>query len=219
MTIEELQKQFETLTGSVDVMKKEFTVKIDAANKNAEEWKKVAESSAAEVKKLQEEAKKAEEGRVKALSEARKAEVKAFIEAAKKDGRITPAQEELIVKLAESLTSENVVATFEDKDGKKIQHTQISLFKEILGALPKAGRMRQLTPSGTGAPAAPGEGEGAAETATMFVDGKRQTVILDDTALDAETKKVIAEYRERKENISYGEAMIIAEKRLRPLEV
>src|SRR3990167_7864251 len=145
LTLDELTKKFETLTTSVDTMKKDFELKLESAKKDAEQWKTVATQKDEDLKKFKQEAETANKEKEKAYAEKRKQEDKIFLENLKKQGKLTPASQEIATKLMESMTSETVVATFEAKDGKKITHTQLSLFKELLGSLAKSPIFSQMS--------------------------------------------------------------------------
>lgn len=217
MTIEELTKKFESMQTEVSVMKKDYELKLDSAQKDAESWKKTAEAKQAEAKKFQEEAEKAKKEKEKAYSEARAKDVQVFLETAKSEGKITPAMQEIAVKLAESMTSEDEIATFGEKDGKKISHTQLSLFKEFVSSLPKIDKTKSLTHGQMIRKETPKSGTGQEEVQTMeaFVNGVKQTVILDDTALHFKAIELQEEYSKKGQRLDYAEALIQAEKLIR----
>ena len=167
MTLEELTKQFTALKADtetkLETQKKEFELKLDAAKRDGEQWKSVAETNAAEAKKFAAEAKKAEDERKATVAATKKVEMVAFIETAVKEGRLSPAMRDIAVKFAETLNTENEVAKFEQKDGSSIAHTQFSLFKMFVSMVGKAKTfaMRETTPRAEGGKTLPEETESA----------------------------------------------------------
>lgn len=214
MTVEELEKQLKTFQSDFEATKKSFELKLDAAKKDADSWKSVAEAKDAEAKKFQAAAEAAEKEKQKALSESRAKDFRSFLENAKKEGRITPAVQEIAQRLGESMTSESVVATFEKKDGSKVQHTQLSLFMELIGALQKTSVFRSLTKDNSHVEG-PASEKGEVVYSEAIINGERQRVILDDTDLDERTKLVMAEAAKVGRVLTYGDAMIEAEKLIR----
>lgn len=216
MTLEELQKQMEglkkTFDEKLDLQVKSFQVQLDGEKKQVEQWKTVAQAKEEEARVFAEKAKKADEEKAKAFAEAKKAEMKAFFEQAKKEGRITPALEEIAVKLAESMTSETVIATFEKNDGSKTTHTQMSLFKAFISGLGKTTMFREQsrTPQGV-APATPGSangGDGAVEFAEVIYGGIKKQLPMDGNDLHARAVQFQDAERTAGRSTSYEQALI-----------
>ena len=214
-TIEELSKDFESLESSVSVMKKDFELKLDSAKKDTAEWKSIAEKNAADAKKFKEDAEKAEADKKKAYQEARIKEVKSFLDKAVESARITPAARELAEKLMESMTSDAIVYTFEQKDGSKTTHTQLSLFKEFIASLKQSKVFHTLTTQHTKqAATAPLSTDDGGQVRTMAVkkDGATQELIVDDYDLGVQAMEYQQEQRKIGRVIDYGEALIAVAK-------
>lgn len=214
MTIDELTKKFETLQTGVDVMKKDFELKLENANKDVATFKAIALKKEDELKEFKEKAELAIKEKDKAFAESRKAENLNFLETLKKDAKISPAMAETAAKLMESMTSEVVVATFDAKDGKKIQHTQLSLFKELLASLSKAPVFRSMSqatvatreiPAGTGT-------EGEKQFVTVKREGGENKYEVDGTELHAAALQFQEDQRKIGRATSYEDALVAAEK-------
>lgn len=209
MDIKELEKQFSELQGQVGLLKKDFELKLAAANGEAEQWKKIAQQKEADALKFQEDAKKAKEAEAKAFAEARAAENKAFLEKLKAEGRITPAMQDVATKLMESMTSQEIVATFDMKDGKKVSHTQFSLFKEFLSSFQKSSVLKGLTPGGGSAVEVPGDGDGTEQQFTEILQGGQKVrVPLDDTNLHMSALEYIEDQKKIGRVVGYADALI-----------
>lgn len=214
MTVQELEQQLKKFQDDFDTTRKEFQLKLDNAEKDASKWKKISEDKESETRKFQEEAEKAKKERELALAEARKREVKDFFDRMKKEERITPAQEEMAARLAESMTSETEIATFGEKDGKKVSHTQLSLFKELVASMPKRPRTATLTPGGSFSPPTPeGTGEGGTDYQEVWYGGQKVLAQVDDMDLHVKALEYQEAQRAKNVTVSYEDALIEAGRR------
>ena len=212
-TIEELTKQFEALNTSVSTMKKDFQLQLDSAKKDADSWKSVASQKEEELKQFKEKAELALKERDKAFAESRKQENLSFLESLKKSGKISPAMEDTAAKLMESMTSDVTIHTFEAKDGKKVNHTQLSLFKELLGSLTAAPIFRQMSKTAQIQKETPGSNNGEEKTFTT-VKTKAGEVTYEVDGQDLHSAAIQYQEDQRKigRTVSYAEALIAAEK-------
>jgi len=215
MTTEELEKQLKSFQTDLDQTKKDFTIKLETATKDAEQWKSAAFKKDEELKAFKEKAEQAEKDKEKAYAEKRIEEDKHFLEALKKEGKITPAMQETATKLMESMTSETVVATFDMKDGKKVQHTQRSLFKELLKSFQKSNAYSILSRADSYSAETPEGGEESVEFAEIHKDGAVIKAQLDDVDLDKKAKAFQEEMRKIGKDVSYSEALISISKQLK----
>jgi hypothetical protein len=135
ITIEELEKKFAETQNQVSVMKKDFDLKLESANKTAKEFQELAEKREEALRKFTQEAEANEKTRKEQAAAAHEAEIQAFVEDQVKAGRILPAFKEKITAFMKSLTSESTVMKFSEKDGSMRTHTQISLFKELIAKM------------------------------------------------------------------------------------
>lgn len=211
-TIEELTKDFETLTGSVSTMKKDFELKLEGAKRDAAEYKSIAEKAQEDLKTFKVDAEKAQKEKEKAFAELRANENKNFLEGLKKVGKITPALQEIASKLMESLTSEAVVHTFEGKDGKKTSHTQLSLFKELLNGFSTAPILRNMSQTPAGVREIPGEQAGEKTFVKVLTGGGVQSYELDGADLDSAANQYIQDQKSLGRTVSYADALIAAER-------
>ena len=210
MTLQELEKSFGELQSSISVLKKDFDLKLDAANKNAESWKAAAEQKQAELVKYQEDVKKANEDRDKALSEARVSEIKSFVEASVKEGKISPAAKDIVEKLMQSMTGDANIATFEQKDGKKVQHTQLSLFKEFIATMAKSPIFRQMSRSGEVQKSATPAGSEEQQFTEVISGGQKKILPADGQDLHLKAIELQEESRKIGKTLSYEDALIQA---------
>ncbi len=134
-TIDLQKKTFET---QITTMKSDFELKLESAQREVESWKANAQKREEEIKKFQEQAEKSKKEAEAAIAKSREQEIKGFAESLKREGRITPAQEEIVIKLMESMTSDANIHSFKEKDGSTRQHTQLSLFKLLISSLKKS---------------------------------------------------------------------------------
>lgn len=223
MTIEELEKKMKalevTFQEKIDLQAKSFQVKLDAAEKTAEQYKTVAQASEEKAKQFEEKAKKADEEKAKAFVEAKKAEIKAFFEQAKKDGKITPAMEEIAIQLAESMTSETIVATFEKGDGSKTTHTQLSLFKAFISSFGKTRMFQEHTntsvPARQASPAGGRAEDGEEQFAEVIYGGVKKPMPLEDTELHERAVAFQDSERAAGRSVGYSDALIAASKAAR----
>ena len=213
-TIEELEKLFEKTQSDVDLMRKDFQIKLDQANSDAKQYQELAKSAQEALKKFQEDSKKAEEKRVADLAKAKESEIHEFVESKVKMGIIVPAIKEKIMTFMKTLGSEAVVAEFAEADGKKISHNQISLFKEIISQMKPAVQVgKEVSFAGYNGTESP---EGGSEKETQFMEVRKdgQTVKLPVADLDLHEKTL--EYVENQKKagvaVSYGDALIAVSK-------
>lgn len=209
MTDAEIQAKFKSFEESISLAKKDFEVKLEAANTDAKQWKETAQKNAEALKEFEAKAKKSEEDRQKLVAENRKNEIKAFVDLMKKEGRIIPAQEEAVAKLMESMTSESTVHTFAAKDGSSVNHTQYSLMKQFISSLqphkafvsmtPAAGSVARVVPSGQ-------------EEQQHFTEIKRGGAVItaqvDEFDMDVQAKSYISSQAALGKHVSYEDALI-----------
>lgn len=214
MTIEELEKKMKGLEVSfqekIELQAKSFNVQLEASKKDGEQWKTVAQAKEEEARQFKEKAEKADAEKAKAFAEAKKAEIKAFFAEAKKDGKITPAMEEVAMKLAESMTSETVIATFDKSDGSKTTHTQLSLFKSFISMLGKTRVFAEHTAGGGAHQATPKAGSGAAgeeQFSEVIYGGVKKPLPMEDTDLHARAVAFQDEARTAGRSVSYEDAL------------
>ena len=213
MTAQEVEGKLKEFQSNFDSKIKEFEVRNEAANKRADEYKKIAEDKEAEVAKFKEVAQKAENEKKVALEESRKKDISSFVESEKKNARLTPAQAEIATKLMESMTSELEVATFKQKDGKSIVHTQISLMKEFISLLPVSNRFSEISRTFEKTPSIP-NGTNEAQVYVEVVQKGSGRIKL--PVKDADIAAKIFEYQEEKRkhgvSVSYEDAYIEVDK-------
>jgi len=214
MDIKELEKKFTELSDNQEKIQKDFTLKLESAQRDAKQFKELAEKREEENRQLKDRAESAEKEKAKAFSESKKAEVKSFVEAQVKAGKIIPAHKEAVVSFMESLTSEGEVASFTDKNGSKVSHSQLSLFKDIIS------KMKQVVPVNSEFSVhevVDGEESGdTTEEKFMEVrsEGTIQKLPLQDEALALKAFEYQAEQLKLGRTIDYGEALIaVAPKR------
>lgn len=207
MTDTEIQAKFKSFEDQVTQVKKDFEVKLEAANTNAKQWEETAKKNAESLKQFEAKAKEAEDARVKLMAENRKTEIKAFVAQAKKDGRIIPAHEEIVTKLLESMTSDAVVHTFAAKDGAQTSHTQYSLMKQLIMSLAPHKAFVSMTPAGGSVRITP-EAQEETHMTEIHRGGQKVTAIVDEYETDQEAKNFIAEQAQLGRKVSYEEALI-----------
>lgn len=207
MTDKEIQDKFKVFEDQVSQVKKDFEVKLEAANKDAQQWKETATKNADALKQFEAKAKEAEEARVKLLAENRKADIKNFIDQVKKEGRIIPAQEEVVAKLLESMTSEATVHTFAGKDGASTSHTQYSLMKQFIMSMQTNKAFVSMTPSGAQVRLVPGVQEEVHMT-EIKRGGTVVSAVVDEFDTDLRAKKFIESQAQLGRRVSYEEALL-----------
>lgn len=210
-TLEELTKQFEALNTNVSTLKKDFELKLESAKKDAEQWKSVATQKDEDLKKFKLDAEKALEEKNKANAELRKQETAVFLETLKKSGKISPAMQETAAKLMESMNSEATVYTFEAKDGKKVNHTQLSLFKELLSSLATTPIFRQMTRTGEPTRETPPGTASEVTFTTVKTAGGEKEYQVDGQDLHTAALQYQEDQRKTGRTISYADALIAAE--------
>lgn len=209
MTDAEITAKFKSFEDNIGLMKKDFEMKLEAANTDAKQWKETAEKNATALREFEAKAKKAEEDRVKLLAENRKVEIKSFVDLMKKEGRIIPAQEEVLTKLMESMTSESTVHTFEAKDGSKIAHTQYSLIKKFIESMNPHKAFVSMTPSGGSVTRVlPGEEAGEVHFTEIKRGGVKINAIVDEYDTDQLAKNFIDSQAKLGRKVSYEDALL-----------
>ena len=212
MTVEELEKQLKSFQSDFESTKKDFALKLESATKDAEQWKSIAAQKEADLKKFQADAEKAQAEAKKTFAESRAKENRLFLDGLKKEGKISPATETLAIKLMESMTQDAVIATFEQKDGKKVEHTQMSLFKEMLSGLAKSPIFREMSRQANARQSVPGEGEEKEAFADIKSAGSTKRLPLEGMETHLKALEYIEEQRKIGKTVSYEEALIQAEK-------
>lgn len=144
------QDQLSAQKTQAEAIRKDFTLQLDTAKRDADSWKATAQKREQEIAQFKELAEKEKANSEKLAKESRKREISEFVDSAKKAGKIVPAQEEIVTKLMESLTSEDEVAKFKEKDGSTKNHTQFSLFKAFINSLNKRKEFSELTETPAG---------------------------------------------------------------------
>lgn len=215
-TVEELLKKFETFEKGVETMKKDFELKIESAQKDAASYKAIALQKEEDLKKFKADAEKAIEEKNKAFAETRKAENASFLEGLKKAGKISAAMEVTCVKLMESMNTETIVHTFEAKDGLKVNHTQLSLFKELLSSFGASPIFRNLTHATAPARIAAQGGEDKEKVfTTVITKAGAQNYEVDGMDLHALAVQFQEDQRKVGITVDYADALIAAEKQLK----
>lgn len=211
MTVEELEKQMKSFKDDFEKTKKDFELKMESARKDAEQWKTIAADKDKELKEFKEKQTAREQEFQASQSAARLAENKSFLDALKKAGKITPAAEVLATKLMESMTQETVVHSY-DEGGKKVTHTQLSLFKEMLKTFSKSSVFTSMTHGSQPTRETPEHEEKEENFTQVIKDGVLKTFKVDGAALDERAKSYQEEKRKNGINIDYATALIEAEK-------
>lgn len=208
--VESTLKSFQTQLNSVKIqseaMRRDFSDKLKVANTESATLRVLLKKKEDDLKTFQEQAQKDKVEKEKQFKELRTREISDFVESSKKAGKIIPAQEEAVVKLMESMTSEDSIAAFKEKDGSKKSHSQISLFKAFINGLPKRGHLQELTYSQVQEDSSPSD-----ETVTQFmdvkIDGTTISMPVEGQDLDAKAKAFMAEKSKLGITISYADAL------------
>lgn len=238
-TVEELEKMFSETQNQVSLMKKDFELKLESAEKAVNEYKEIAAKREDELRKFREESEKTERERKIALAQAREREVASYADQLVKEGKIVFAQKGKLISFLNFLDSEKEVAVFTDeKDGSKRSHTQLSLFKEFFATIKAVHPTNRQEFSKGEKPMVvlPTDGKNADENATAFTEdmlpsnirnfkeeeGQHFVEVKDKgekvkvyPALGVDFAAKIYEYQQKYreshggKEISYGDAMIV----------
>lgn len=209
MDIKELEKKFSDLSATVDVMRKDYDLKLDTAQKETASWKENAQKREDEIRILREKTEKAEKDAKEASQKARASEIKAFASELKKNGKITPAQEEMIIKLMESMTSDAAIMTYKEKDGSDRTHNQLSLFKAILQGIKTQVVYGEMTHAGAYSPSAPDSDQETEQFQEVITKGGGRTMLpKSEQALADAAEKYMEDQRVRGIVVSYGDALL-----------
>lgn len=210
MDVKELEQKFKDLSTQVDTMRKDYDLKLESATKDATQYKELAFKREEELRVFREKSEREKFEAEQRAKEAKKQEIKAFSEALVKEGRITPAQKELVGPLMESMTSDAEIHKFTEKDGAVKSHTQLSLFKAFLASLKKVMSFGEFTPSGKAEIVTPDHvGD---ESVQQFMDVKTEGSVkrmpVEDTDLAAKAFQYIEEQSKIGRRIDYYQALI-----------
>lgn len=210
-TVDDLKKQYSEMNARVSAMQKDFELKLESANRTADEWKKQAEKREEDLRSYQEKHEKEEKERLAAAAKAKESDILGFAESQIKAGKITPAVKDKIVAFMKSLNAESAVLEFTESDGSKRTHTQISLFREIIGNLkPIVPVGKEFTRSGNQSVESPSDSETDQETEQFMevhAPGGKKTLPVAEADLAAKA----FEYQE-KNKVSYEDALVAVSK-------
>lgn len=211
--LQQLTAKFTTLETNFEVEKKQNTLKLEAIEKDRNTWKATAEKNAEELVKFQADAEKARKDAAEASLKAKRAEITSFVSDLKKAGRVTPAIENMVTRLMESLTSDATVIKFEEAGGKKVEHTLYTLFKEIMQNLPKGSHALSFTRREQATKEAPKAGaEGEGRQVKIHREGQEITVETQGDDLHEAALQYIEEQKALGRAVSYTDALVAAEK-------
>lgn len=210
-TMEQLEQDFKSFQEEskkkVDALEKTFEARLKAAEDKAQASDTAAVNAEKALLEFKEKAKKESEEAAKKLAEARREDIKAFVEKAVKEGRLLPAAKEFAIQLLGSMTSDVTVATFEEKDGSKKQHTQYSLMRALIEILPAHKGFTEHTVTGKKKVENPG-----AQTEKTFTtikkSGENMEVEVDEQDLHEKAVAYQDEQRAQNKSVSYDEALI-----------
>ena len=208
--IKEMEKKFSDLSVQVDTMRKDFELKLDTAQKEAQTWKANAEKRENELKEFREQAEKAKQEADVARVKVRSQEIRMFAGRIKSEGKIAPAHEDMVVKIMESMTSDAVIMTSKSQDGSMIAHTQFSLFMQLLEKLPKMPVYGELTYGGLPHSDIPNGDEPAAEQfmEVLTKNGGRQKLPVRGADVHQAAEKHMEEMRVKGIVVSYADALL-----------
>lgn len=214
MDIKELEKKFQELSDNQAKMEKDFTLKLDSAQKDTKQYKELAEKREEELRQFKESAEKSERERKQSMIEANKTGIKEFVEAQIKSGRVIPAHKERLISFMETLSSEEQVVKFKEKDGSTSSHTQLSLFKDLIS------KMKPVVPIGSEftvdenmeSESPSDEIEGGEMKAEKFMAVRSEGVVHNYPVKDSDIAEKALQYQEDQKKIgrvvSYEEALI-----------
>lgn len=209
MDVKEMEKKFSELSASVDVMRKDFELKLGTAQNEVDSWKQNAQKREDEIKQYKEQAEKAKKDADEALGKAKEQEIKTFAEGLKREGKITPAQEEMAVELMKSMISKDTVMTFREKDGSEERHTQFSLFRKLLSGLQKRSIYGEQTRVSQFTKSVPDESsEDESQIVKILSKGGEIELPIQDADLDRMAEQHMEEQRAKNVSVSYADALI-----------
>lgn len=219
-TIEELEKLFTETQTQVSVMKKDFELKLDSANKTAKEYQELATAREEDLRKYKQEKEATELKHKQDLAKSRETEISEFVEAQCKAGKIIPAFKERLTAFMKSLTSESEVMKFTEADGSTRTHTQISLFKELLSKILKPVMpLEEELSTHEQFSETTEEGEDASKK-THFteinVGGEKKRVQVDEVDIAAKAYKFQDEQKKLGRDVTYEDALIAVYPKKRP---
>ena len=206
----EFQSQVDAVKTQAELTRKDFELKLESAKKDVDQYRSLAEKREEDLRKFREESEKTKREAEETIAKARKQEIASFTEALKKAGRITPAQEEIMVKLMESMTSEAVVMKFKESDGSEKSHTLLSLFKLFVSGLRKQMNLAQETPGSRVAPITPFQED---EEGEHFMDvqskaGGTQKMPVHGFELNKKAEEYMEQMRIKGQFISFADALL-----------
>jgi hypothetical protein len=209
--VKELESKFKDMSGQIDTMRKDFELKLDSATKDATQYKELAFKREEELRQVKEKAERDKFEQEQRSKEARKNDIKTFSEALVKDGKLTPAQKEIVVPLMESMTSDSEIHKFIEKDGSVKSHTQLSLLKAFLGTLKKSVSYGEFSPSGTAKIYTPDNAVDD-DSKQTFMDVKKEGSVIrmavDEADLAAKAYQHIEEQAKAGRRIDYYQALV-----------
>ena len=168
------------------------------------------ESQFAEFSEKQEK-EKSDKAAAEAREKAAEKEVSEFVESQVKAGRVLPAIKDKFISFMKSLTSNGAVLEFTEKNGAKVSHSQLSLFKEIIAKLKpvvpvsqeytqSSGREEEL-PEGT-------EDAGVEQFMEVRSKGRIENLPVEGADLAAKAFQFQEEQAKLGRKIDYAEALI-----------
>ncbi len=207
---EELEKMFGELAEKQEKSEKEFQLKLDSAEKNAKQYKEIAEKTEEQLRTFKQESEKAAKEQKEALAKKAESEISEFVESQVKAGRILPAFKEKFTAFMKSLTSEQTVLEFTEKNGSKLSHTQISLFKELITKMkPVVPVESELSIYENSEQEQPEGTEEKVETFAEVLDkGQMKRLPIAGQDLAAKASQFVEAQAKLGRVISYGEALI-----------
>lgn len=212
---EELEKMFSELSTRQSSFEKESNQKIEMAERNAKEYKDLADKNAEELRKFKQDAEAREKESKVALEKKFESEISEFIEAQVKAGRFIPALKERIKTFMKSLTSEGEVLKFTEANGAVLSHTQLSLFKELILKLkPIMSVETEYSVAEVASAAAPDDAGGDAPAAPqkhfaeITVGGEKKRIEVDEVDIAAKAFQFQEAQAKLGRSVSYEDALI-----------
>ena len=212
-TVEELEKMFTETQSKVDLMKKDFELKLESANRDVKQFEELAKSREEELRKFKEQVTKAEKDKAEAVARSREADVKEYVESLVKAEMITPAQKDQVSEFMKSLDFEKEIASFSEKDGSKKSHNQTSLFKEIVSKISGGKKKVKLQDEIAISSASETEEiDGTSHEGKNFMKVRSEGVVRNipvaDEVYHIKALEYIEDQRKIGKMVSYGDAMI-----------
>ena len=208
--LETLKKQFEDISKGFETFKKDTNLKLDSAQKDAKQYKEVAEKREEENRLLKESNEKTQKETARQLAESRQAEISEFVDGQVKAGKIQPAIRESVIAFMKSLTSEAVIE-FTEKNGDITKKSQLSLFKHIFSKA-KAVPLGEMTPATFSDETVNEDGEPAEEEPKFMAvleEGVVRSLPMEGMELDAKAKAYQeSQMKLTKVKVSYYDALI-----------